>query len=132
MFQGSVKILAGTFKTWQELIEAAIEARTYSADGPTNLARKEDAKSRFRSTGATKVIVKAKAGNIFVSDAYKFVKNGAVTAGWVAGDFTAEPGGGFLLPFFADSQQHELNSVQLGNQVVYAAADTVIYVFVQY
>lgn len=128
MFNGSVKILAGEIKTWYELMFAAIEARTYSADGPTNLQRRLDYQSRVRSLPAGTMIVKAKAGDFYVMDAYKNVQNGVTQSGLVAGDFTAEPGGGIKLPFFGDAQWHTLYDVAVGGQLVYAAADTVIYV----
>src|SRR6266404_9760515 len=90
-FNGNVKILAGTFKTWQELIRLAVEARNYvSADEKARVS------SMWRAQTSSHLKFRA-AANIYIADAWKGNVNGVITqAAWIAGDFTAAPGGGEL------------------------------------
>lgn len=118
-FQGRVKILAGTFKTWQQLIIAAVTARTYvSAEAKTRDI------SMWRSQVTSKFVFKAIAGNIYTVNAWKGNNNGTVDqAAWAAGDFTASPGGGSL---FDGGVEYKRDRVSLAHEIVYAAADTEI------
>lgn len=119
-FNGSVKIAAGTFKTWQELIIAAVTARTYaSAD--------EEARVVSMWKGQIAAYMRFNpAANIYTADAWKGNVNGTITqSAWAAGDFTGSPGGGEL---FASGAEYEIRQpVALANRVVYAVGDTTIY-----
>jgi hypothetical protein len=125
-FNGSVKIIGGEFRTYQELIDAALAARTYSADGDEDTAIKTRFRNAFNATVAAEVFTNPQ-GEIYTMDAFKGVRNGVTDqAAWDAGDFTAEPGGGEKV------SQGKLNPgvfarFQLGNRVIYAEDDTVIY-----
>lgn len=118
-FNGQVKILAGTFKTWYELIIAAVNARTYAS--ATEKAR---VVSMWRQAAGTSMRFKPSA-NIYTLDAWKGNANGVITqSAWAAGDFTASPGGG--RQFDGGIEYGPYRDVPLTNQVVYAAADTTI------
>lgn len=127
-YQGSVKALAGLFKTYMELIHTGIDARTYSAVGARDAEIKLALKRRFTAQTAAGVFTNP-TGPIYVIDAFKGNVNGIITqASWAAGDVTAEPGGGELMT------EGKLNPsgyggdrFELGNRLIYAAADTVIY-----
>lgn len=118
-FNGNVKILAGTFKTWQELIRTALASRTYVS---------VDERARVISMWQAQVSAHLKfkpAANIYIADSWKGNINGVITqSAWAAGDFTGSPGGGQL---FDGGLDYELtNPVMLANRVIYAVADTVI------
>lgn len=130
-FQGSVKITGGEFRTYQELILTALDSRTFDTDdGANNSAIKEQVSSRFRAATAANVFTNPD-GEIYIMDCFR--KSGIVggvtdQAMWAAVDFTAAPGGGEKLT------QGKLNPsgpvydrFDLGNRLIYAAADTVIY-----
>ena len=122
VFRGSIKNLAGERRTLSELVAAAITARTY----PTAQA-KTDALSRFKNVIVCNVMIKPKAGTIYLMDGYKGVANGVVTAASLAsGDFTAEPGGGIPIAN-TDPTRAYFERISLSNTVVYSAADEVVY-----
>jgi hypothetical protein len=121
-FNGVVLLESGAFKTIQELIQAAIEARDY--DTPT---QKAEAKSRMNPCIVGEGFIRP-AADVYMSDAYKGVRNGVVDqSAWAAGDFTQSPGGGETLA--ADVSRHFSNGVHLGGRVLYnAGADVQIFV----
>ncbi len=130
LFNGSVKITGGEFRTLQELITAAINARTYSADGPTNTTLKADAVSRIKAAQSMELRLSTKtgAGDVYMMDAFKGVRNGVTTqASLAAGDFTAEPGGGEVLKATV-VKQLQVGRQELSNRLIYAAADAIIYI----
>ncbi len=119
-FNGQVKITAGTFKTWYELIIAAIAARDYDT-----AAEEARVISMWRQPFGVNVTFKCST-DIYTLDAWKGNVNGVITQSeWVAGDFTASPGGGWL--YEGGVEYGPYLDVPIMNRVVYAAADSVIY-----
>lgn len=119
IFNGQVKITGGQFKTWYQLIIAAIAARDWDSQ-----EQEDAAVSRWRQAICTHIRFKPDV-NMYTIDAFKGIINGVVTqADWAAGDFTASPGGGML--FEGGIEYGPYSDVELMNTVVYAAADTVI------
>lgn len=119
-FNGSIVIGAGEFKTIQELIAAALAARTYASAGS-----EADAMSRANQFGSGGYIIPAAVG-CYIIDAYKGVVNGVATqSAWAAGDFTMAPGGGQPLP--AASQT--LIAFSLGNRVIYNSTGAPITIY---
>lgn len=120
-FNGRVKITGGTFKTWQELIIAAITARTYVS---------AEAKARDLSMwrGAVAQYVKfTPLLNVYIANSWKGNVNGVLTqSAWAAGDMTASPGGGKPLDGGIEYIFGAGTRVELANRMVYAAADTEI------
>lgn len=130
IFNGDVKVLAGTIKTWQQLIMTAIDARVFSADAPTNAKLRAQAKDRVR--GASAYIRRFyPATNIYTIDAYKGNTNGTLSqAAWtLPGDVTASPGGG--TQYDGGIEQLRNHRTSLSSEAVYAAADTTINVLVE-
>lgn len=81
-FTGRLKLIGGEIHTWQELIFAAIDARVYSPDGPTNVIRRNQAKDQFRAASAYLRRFKP-SGQLFLIDAYKGNVNGTLSqASW--------------------------------------------------
>lgn len=130
VFYGSLKNPAGERHTLSELVAAAINARTY-----VSAQAKADALSRFRNVTVCNVAITPKDGTIYLMDAYKGVSNGIVNpALLVAGDFTAEPGGGIPLEVDAgppvvntDPARNRFACMSLSSTVVYSVADEVFY-----
>jgi hypothetical protein len=126
-FQGSVKILAGTFKTYQELIVAAITARAY-----VSAQAKLDDISRVKAQAVCEVFTNPQ-GDIYVMNAWKGVVNGVATqSAWAAGDFTAEPGGGEKLSQGKFNPANMGQRFELSSRIIYAVGDTVIYLDVTF
>lgn len=119
-----MKLTGGEFRTWQELIIAAIDARTFVAmPGMTAVQVKAAYKAWFIAKHAAETFINP-AANIYMIDAFKGVLNGVTTqATWAAGDFTAVPGGGELL---TEGKRHG-HKFELGSRVVYSAVDVTIY-----
>jgi len=125
-FNDNCNLVGGVPATVQELIAAAITARTYSAVPATDATRKADEISRWRATNCARLIIRPIDGDILMVDAYKSVINGVVTqSGWAAGDFTTgEP--------VAVTQNKTLqspglgNTIGLGDKVLFAAVNTII------
>lgn len=129
IFKGNIKIIAGEIHTWQELILVAIEARTYSADGPTNTKLKRQAKERVPAAHAF-IRRFLPSANIFIVDAYKGNTNGTINqAAWtLPGDLTASPGGGDQYDGGVEYKRHR---VGLASEAIYAAADATINVEIE-
>lgn len=118
-FNGQVLIAAGAFKTWYQLIIAAVAARDYD-----EAAEEARVISMWRQPIGVNMTFKPSA-NIYTVDAWKGNVNGVITqAEWAAGDFTASPGGGWI--YEGGIEYGPYNDVPLMNRVVYAAAETVI------
>jgi hypothetical protein len=123
-FNGVVTIGAGAIKTVQELIQEAIEDRTYAT-----AQIQADEISRWYGATPLKGVLQPVDGDIYVVDAYKGVLNGKVTNAkdgvtLIAADFTGDP----AADIWAPGQVKDLQSVYLGGQVVYAVAETNIYI----
>lgn len=121
-YNGSVVLPDDTPMTYQQLIHAAIAARTYSAVGATNTKLRAAETSRFTAAPVAEIVNRPQ-GDIYCIDGYKGLRNGAVIPGvWVEADFTAEPGGGELL---MATQTKELgsgyhcNAVDIGTRILY-------------
>lgn len=125
VFNGSLLIADGEFKTIGELIRAAIDARDLTA------AQKSAEKSRWRCAVVEEGFLKP-AGTLYMLDAYKGVVNGVATqADWQATDFTQVPGGGE--PLDADLSRHFDRKTPLDSLVLYnmTGSDVTVYVYVQ-
>lgn len=131
MFCGSVLLAHDVPRTGQELIELAIDARTYSADGDEDTRLKAAAKQRWQGTQADALVEPQ--DDVYMIDGYKGINSlgHAIAASWVEGDFTAEPGGGRLLRATSISEfgsGFHANAIDFGRRVFWATAnDTVIY-----
>lgn len=114
-FNGSAQLPDNSPKTIQELVQAAIAARTYGTQ-----AQEDDAVNRF---GGGRTIsegfMRPEGGDIYMMDAYKNVTNGQASAtGWtLPGDFTAVPGGGE--PVTDGTDKHFNNGVDPGSRVLW-------------
>lgn len=131
MFSGSAVLAHDVPRTGQELIELAIDARTYSADSDENARLKAAAKQRWQGTQADALIDTQ--DDVYMIDGYKGIDlaGRAIAASWTEADFTAEPGGGRLLKATSISEfasGYHANAVDFGRRVFWATAnDTVIY-----
>lgn len=131
MFCGSVVLAHDVPRTGQELIELAIDARTYSADADENTRLKAAAKQRWQGTQADAMV--APKDDIYMIDGYKGIDMAgrAIAASWAEADFTVEPGGGRLLQatsIHEFASGYHANAVDFGRRVFWATAnDTVIY-----
>lgn len=128
-FNGSVVLPDNTPLTLQQLIAAAITARTYPA-GATNA--EQAAIDRFGGGLLSRESIIRPLGDIYMMDAYAGVLNGTVSNNdgvtLAAGHFTAEPGGGELLA--ANMVKNLSNGVSPGSRVLFqnTGGDVVIYV----
>lgn len=125
----AVKITGGEFRTLMELIHAAIDARTYIAPngGAADLAEKAKQKQRYVSSAAVNVFINpAGAGDLYMMDVFKGVRNGIATqATWLAADFTNQPGGGELL---GAGKVYPTHRVELGGVIFFNAVDSIFFV----
>lgn len=114
-FIGSVSLPNDSPKTIQELIQAAISARTYP--GAAGAQQKYDAASRITNLVAEEGFM-IPAGDVYMIDAYKGNLNGvAVAASWVGADFTGVPGGGIVIS--GGISRHFNHGAALGSRVLY-------------
>lgn len=131
IFNGNVVLPDDTPMTYQQLILAAIAARTYSATGAVNTREKAAATSRFTATPVAELSCWPR-GDIYIMDAFKGVRNGAVIAGQLLeADFTLSPGGGQIIVATQGKDYasgFHANGVDIGSRVVYqhSGADVVI------
>lgn len=127
-FNGSVVLPNNTPLTLQQLIAAAITARTYPA-GATGA--EQAAIDRFGGGLLARQSIIRPLGDIYMLDAYAGVLNGVVSANdgvvLAAGHFTAEPGGGELLQ--ANMEKTLADGVAPGSRVLFqnTGGDVVIY-----
>lgn len=124
-FQGKVKILAGEFRTLQELILAALGARTFNSNADLNAKQKAHAQSMWTATFSIHTKIKP-ATNVYLLDAYKGNTNGVIDqTKWAAADVTvADQGGGELLEGGIEHEIYE--RIGVASKLIYAAADTLI------
>ncbi len=131
-YEGSLKILSGEIRTWQELLIAAINARVYSADSAINAAQRALAIGHFR--GAQVYVRRLlPMGHVFTIDAFKSNKQGVLDqSGWtLPEDVTAIPGGGNQMDGGVEYRRNW--KLSIASVAVYAwdgaaSADTTIYV----
>lgn len=129
-FQGSVKALAGEFRTYEELIITALAARVFDAgDGANNYVLKSRSISQVKAAGAMNVFTNPDA-DIYVMDCFR--KGGIIggvtqQAAWLAGDFTQSPGGGEKLSQGKLNPDGHWQKLDLGNRIIYAVVDTTIW-----
>lgn len=130
-FVGKVNAPAGEVRTWQELLFAAIDQRTYTAGAGApevalNAKQRRQMKDRFRA--ATGYIRRFKpAANVFLLNAYKGNVNGTVTqAAWtLPGDVTgATTGAG--AEYDGGVEYRPMQQIGMASDAVYAAAATLI------
>ncbi|HKS27834.1 MAG TPA: hypothetical protein VJS44_08445 [Pyrinomonadaceae bacterium] len=123
-FNGSAVLTDDTVMTLQELLQAAITARTFPS-----AQQRTDMVNRF--VGGRTIVngFMHPMADIYMMDAYKGVRNGVtIAADWTTpDDFTDEPGGGELLE--GDLRRHFDHPIDIGNRVLYqnTGADVVIY-----
>lgn len=129
IFNGSVVIPLNEFRTYEELIVAALAARTFDAVTPANnVILKAKAQSIVKAASAAIVFTMPR-GNIYTMDNHR---KGAVVGGvtdqaaFVAADFTNTPGGGELLQGGKVYPGHIALRFDLGSRLVYAGAETII------
>lgn len=126
-FNGSAVLPDDTPLTAQQLIQAAIEARTYPS-----AKQKSDAKRRWTSVVSGGGFFRPQ-GNVYTIDAYKGVRNGIVINDesddpiWIEADFTASPGGGEIVE--GGTSRYFDKEIDFGHTVLYqhSGADVVIY-----
>lgn len=123
----TLKVLAGTIKTYEELIMTALDARTYSADADLNASRKAQQKSWFKGGAMVAQVSMKPDVNVYSIDAFKGNRNGVIDqAAWtLPDDVTDQPGGGELCE--GGVLKTFPNYFGLSSRAIYAAADAVIF-----